>query len=246
MISKMRLQFRALMISLLIVEPASAAKTSGLKTNMDKASYGLGVEMARSFTKAGADINLELLNKGLKDGLAGGRLLMPEKELRPIVRAMQAEMQNKTLLSQRDATLENKRKGEAFLAGNKAKQGVVTLPSGVQYKILKAGKGKRPTDADFVECHYRGNLLDGTEFDSSDPGKPSTMKVSSLIPGWKEALKLMPVGSKWQLFIPSELAYGIRGVGSEIGPNEALTLEVELLAVKPAEAVTTEVKPTTQ
>jgi FKBP-type peptidyl-prolyl cis-trans isomerase FklB len=127
---------------------------------------------------------------------------------------------------------DNKKKGEVFLAENKTKEGVVVLPSGVQYKILKAGNGKKPIDSDVVQVYYRGTLLDGSEFDATEPGQPADLKASSLIAGWKEALRLMPAGSKWQIFVPSQLAYGERGVGSDIGPNETLVFEVELLAVK--------------
>ena len=128
---------------------------------------------------------------------------------------------------------ENKKIGDAFLEENKKKEGVVALPSGLQYKILKAGDGRKPTDADMIECNYRGVLINGTEFDSSyRTGKPATLKVMGLIPGWTEALKLMPVGSKWQLFIPPQLAYGERGAGRYIGPNATLIFELELIAVK--------------
>jgi FKBP-type peptidyl-prolyl cis-trans isomerase len=128
---------------------------------------------------------------------------------------------------------ENRKAGEAFLAANKAKAGVVTLPSGLQYRILKAGDGGKPSDADTVECRYRGTLIDGTEFDRSDPsGQPATFKVAGVIPGWREALKLMSAGSKWQLFIPPQLAYGARGAGRAIGPNATLIFDLELLAVK--------------
>jgi FKBP-type peptidyl-prolyl cis-trans isomerase FklB len=131
------------------------------------------------------------------------------------------------------AAEDNRKAGESFLAENKKKEGVVTLPSGLQYKVLKAGDGKKPTDADTVECHYRGTLINGTEFDSSYlTGQPATFKIAGVIPGWREALKLMPVGSKWQLFVPSQLAYGARGKGGSIGPNAALIFEVELLAIK--------------
>ena len=128
---------------------------------------------------------------------------------------------------------ENKKEGTAFLARNKTKQGVVTLPSGLQYKILKAGNGKKPVGADTVECHYRGTLINGTEFDSSyRRGQAASFPVSGVIPGWTEALKLMPVGSKWQLFIPPQLAYGAQGSGRDIGPDATLIFEVELLAIK--------------
>jgi len=136
------------------------------------------------------------------------------------------------MLSKRIATEDNKKKGEAFLQANKAKEGVVALPNGLQYKVLKAGDGRKPLESDMVLCHYRGTLLDGTEFDSTEAERPATLKVSALINGWKEALKLMPAGSKWQLAIPPQLAYGERGVGGDIGPNETLLFEVELVAIK--------------
>ncbi len=168
----------------------------------------------------------------MKDGLSGEKLLMPEKDLRKVMNAFQGELRQKAMMHHQTAAEENRKKGEAFLAENKTKDGVVTLPSGVQYKILKAGDGKRPTDGDTVECYYRGTLLNGTEFDGTEPGKPATLKVEMLTAGWKEALKLMPKGSKWQIFIPSQLAYGSRGVGSDIGPNETLIFEVALLDIK--------------
>jgi FKBP-type peptidyl-prolyl cis-trans isomerase FklB len=128
---------------------------------------------------------------------------------------------------------ENKKAGEAFLAQNKGKQGVVTLPSGLQYKILKAGNGKKPTENDTVECNYRGTLINGTEFDSSyRRGQPATFGVGQVIPGWREALQLMPVGSKWELYVPPDLAYGERGAGRDIGPNSTLVFEVELLGIQ--------------
>ena len=130
------------------------------------------------------------------------------------------------------AAQDNKKKGEGFLAGNKTKEGVVALPGGLQYKVLKAGGGRKPTEADTVTCRYKGTLIDGTEFDSSgSSGQPATLKVSEVIPGWREALKLMPVGSEWQLFIPSQLAYGQQGSG-RIGPNETLIFDVELVGIK--------------
>jgi FKBP-type peptidyl-prolyl cis-trans isomerase len=127
----------------------------------------------------------------------------------------------------------NKKEGEAFLAANKSKPGVVTLPSGLQYKILTAGTGPKPTATDSVNCNYRGTLIDGKEFDSSyKRGKPVTFPVTGVIKGWTEALQLMPVGSKWQLFIPSDLAYGDRGAGADIGPGATLVFEVELISIE--------------
>lgn len=215
-----------------LVAQANAEEAQVLKTQRDVQSYGIGVNIAKSFKRDDIDIDLELLVKGMKDAMAGDKLLMPEKDLRRAMNSFQSELRQKAAARSRIAAVDNKKKGDDFLAQNKTREGVVTLASGVQYKVLKAGNGKLPTEADTVECHYRGTLLDGSEFDSTEPGKPAMLKVAQLIPGWKEALKLMPAGSKWQLYIPPQLAYGPRGVGSDIGPNETLVFEVELLAVK--------------
>jgi FKBP-type peptidyl-prolyl cis-trans isomerase FklB len=159
---------------------------------------------------------------------------MTDEELRVTMKRIQAQAKTKQEQVQRVAALRNKKEGEVFLAENKKKEGVVALPSGLQYKILKAGDGKKPTEANAVECRYRGTLLNGTEFDSSKrSGKPTViMPLKALIPGMREALKLMPAGSTWQLFIPSQLAYGERGSGPDIGPNATLIFEFELIAVK--------------
>jgi len=218
---------------LVLSAQVSVAETPTLESGRGKVSYAVGVNLARTFKKQNIDVDLDLVMKGLKDGLSGERLLMPEREYREVMQQFQGEVRRAMVLDLRTAAVENKKRGAEFLAVNKTREGVVTLPSGVQYTILKAGDGRKPTDADTVECNYRGTLLDGTEFEASPPGKPVTMKVAHLIPGWKEALKLMPVGSKWQIFVPSELAYGERSRGSEIvGPNETVILEVELLAIK--------------
>jgi FKBP-type peptidyl-prolyl cis-trans isomerase FklB len=216
----------------LMVTQVSAGEMPVLKTQKDMMSYGVGVNVAKSFKKDDIEFDMELLIKGMKDGLSGEKLLMPEKDLRKVMNAFQGELRQKAAMNHRVASEENKKKGEAFLAENKTREGVVTLPSGVQYKILQAGDGKRPTDSDTVECNYRGTLLNGTEFDGTEPGKPAALKVEMLTAGWKEALKLMPKGSKWQIFIPSQLAYGSRGVGSDIGPNETLIFEIALLDIK--------------
>ncbi len=223
----------------LLVDQASAQETSVLKTEREKASYAFGVDMAGNFKRQGIEVDLDLFIKGLQDGLSGGKLLMSDDDLRKTIilfhsalRRKQAEMKRKQAQIS-PAAEENKKAGEAFLTENKTKEGVVTLPSGLQYKILKAGEGKKPTDSDIVEVNYRGTFIDGTEFDSSYGRKqPATFKVSGVIPGWKEALKLMSVGSKWQIFVPSQLAYGERGAGSKIGPNATLIFEIELISIK--------------
>ncbi len=231
---KMTLKWMTVLVGLLLTGQGIAEETLVLKTPKEKMSYSIGVEFMRNLRQQGVDIEFDLVMKGMKDALAGGRLLMTEGDLRSTMNAVQAEIRRKQRLGTRGrAAADNKKEGEAFLAENKEKEGVVTLPSGLQYKILKAGGGKKPTDADTVECHYRGTLINGSVFDSSDlGGQPATLEVKGLIPGWQEALKLMPVGSKWQLFIPPQLAYGEQGAGRIIGPNSTLIIEVELITIK--------------
>jgi FKBP-type peptidyl-prolyl cis-trans isomerase len=230
---KMKLKWIAVLGILLFAAQVSAGEPPALSTQKAKVSYGIGVDVARNFMRLGIEIDLEILIKGLRDGLSGEKLLINEADLRAAMNAYQAELKERMLQAMKVAMEENKKKGDAFLAENKTKEGVVTLPSGLQYKILTAGDGRKPTDADMVECNYRGTLIDGTEFDSSyRTGKPATFKVTGLIAGWTEALKLMTVGSKWQLFIPPQLAYGERGASREIGPNATLIFELELLSIK--------------
>jgi FKBP-type peptidyl-prolyl cis-trans isomerase len=233
MLLKITLKWIAVFGILLLVAQVSAGEPPALKTQKDKVSYGIGVDVAINFTRLGIEFDLDILIKGLRDGLSGEKLLMSETDLRATMNAYQSELKGRMLQAMKVAAEDNKKKGDAFLAENKKKEGVVTLPSGLQYKILKAGEGKKPTGADTVECQYRGTLIEGAEFDSSyRTGQPVSFKVTGVIPGWTEALKLMPVGSKWQLFIPSQLAYGERGASRDIGPNATLIFEVELLAIK--------------
>lgn len=214
-------------------EPQTPNKSVTLKTDKDKVSYGVGVSVAKNLKQQGVEADVEILVQGLRDELSGAKLLMNEDELAKTLGAYQNELRQKQLEARKKAGEENQKEGEAFLAENKKKEGVVTLPSGLQYKILKAGEGKKPTEADTVEVHYRGTLINGAEFDSSlRRGQPITFKLTGIIPGWREALKLMPVGSKWQLFIPPQHAYGEQGAGKEIKPNSTLIFEVELLAIK--------------
>jgi FKBP-type peptidyl-prolyl cis-trans isomerase FklB len=206
-----------------------------LKTQKDKASYAIGLNIGKSMHKDSVDVDPSILLRGLKDGLAGSKPLLTDDEARAAMVTLQSEMRKKQeekMLVQGEA---NKKEGEAFLADNKTKDGVVSLPSGLQYKILKEGTGPKPVATDTVVCNYKGTLLDNTEFDSSyKHGQPAAIRVSGVIKGWTEALQLMPVGSKWQLFIPSELAYGARGgPGGGIGPNATLIFEVELMSVQP-------------
>jgi FKBP-type peptidyl-prolyl cis-trans isomerase len=166
--------------------------------------------------------------------LSGNKTLLTEEEARAALMQLQSEMQAKMQAKQTAEGEANKKEGDAFLAANKTKEGVVTLPSGLQYKILKEGSGPKPTPTDSVVCNYKGTLINGTEFDSSyKRGEPATFPVTGVIKGWTEALQLMPVGSKWQLFVPADLGYGPRGTpGGPIGPNSTLIFEVELMSIK--------------
>ncbi len=226
------MRWMAAMCLVFVMTEACGEEANVLKTRKDMVSYGIGVNIAKSFKKDAIEFDVDLIVKGMKDGMSGDKLLMSERDLRRVMNAFQSELRQKETMNHRIAAEDNRRKGEAFLAENRTKDGVVALPSGVQYRVIKAGEGRKPADGGLVECNYRGTLLDGTEFDATEGGKPATLKVSQLIEGWKEVLKLMPEGSKWQIFIPSQLAYGPRGVGSEIGPNETLVFEVDLVAVK--------------
>jgi FKBP-type peptidyl-prolyl cis-trans isomerase len=217
----------------LLTAQASAAETAVLKTNKEKVSYGLGVDVARNFMRLGIEFDADILVKGIQDEAVKGKLLMTEDDLRATMSAFHEEQARKREQVMNMAAEENKKMGEDFLAENKTQEGVVTLPSGLQYKILKAGNGRKPTDADIVECHFRVALVNGMEIDSSyRTGEPATIKVAGLMAGLTEALKLMPVGSKWQLFIPPQLAYGEGGTSRGIGPNMTIIFEVELLAIK--------------
>jgi FKBP-type peptidyl-prolyl cis-trans isomerase len=221
---------------LILTQQAIAEKQptaiAGFKSDNDAVSYAIGASVGRNFKKDGYTVNRKLFVQGLDDGLSGAKLKMSEKEFKTVLADFQGEMRLKMVANHREKSIQNKKKADDFFAENAKKAGVVTLPSGVQYKIIKAGDGPKPVDADLVEVNYRGTLLDGTEFDASLPDKPANLKLSQLIAGWKEAIKLMPTGSKWQLFIPAKYAYGDRGVGTDIGPNEMLIFEVELLAIK--------------
>jgi FKBP-type peptidyl-prolyl cis-trans isomerase len=219
--------------------PSTAAKprTStplALKTQKDKASYAFGMSIGKSMHKDSVDIDPNILARGIKDGLAGGKTLLTDDEAKAAVIAFQTELKKKQEAKMEIAGAASKKEGEEFLATNKSAEGVVALPSGLQYKILKQGDGPKPTASDTVVCNYRGTLLNNTEFDSSyKRGQPASFPVNGVIKGWTEALQLMPVGSKWQLFIPAELAYGPRGAGNgDIPPNATLIFEVELISIQ--------------
>lgn len=211
-----------------------------LKDEKEKLSYSIGADIGTKIRKQSMDIDPDIMAKGLKDGFSGSETLMTEDEIQETLQAFKQEMMAKQMELQKQmeeknklSADKNKKEGETFLAGNKKKEGVVTLASGLQYKIIRKGTGKSPKETDMVTTHYKGTLIDGSEFDSSyKRGEPVSFPVNGVIAGWTEALQLMKEGSKWQLFIPSDLAYGERGAGNIIGPNSTLIFEVELVSVK--------------
>jgi FKBP-type peptidyl-prolyl cis-trans isomerase len=222
-------------------EVVTAQQPLVLKTQKERESYAVGVDLARKLQRQGIDADADALLRGMRDVLTRSNLLMNEADLQAAMNEFQTEMKQTRARSVGLVSLDNKMKGDAFLDANKAKDGVVSLPSGLQYRILKAGDGRRPAEADTVEVNYRGTRIDGTEFENSHQKgpQPATFKIAGVIPGWKEALLLMPVGSIWELFIPPQLAYGTkgleygkRGAGRVIGPNETLIYEMELVRIK--------------
>jgi FKBP-type peptidyl-prolyl cis-trans isomerase FklB len=218
---------------------AKAAAPMALATPKQKSSYAIGLSIGKTMKRDGVDVDSAALARGLRDAISGSKPLLSDQDAQAALVALQSEVRKKQETQRTMALEANKKEGEAYLAANKAKDGVVTLPSGLQYKILKEGTGPKPTTSDTVVCNYKGTLIDGTEFDSSyKRGQPATFPVGQVIKGWTEALQLMPVGSKWQLVVPSDLAYGERGAGqgSNIGPDATLIFEVELLSIAPKEA----------
>lgn len=212
-------------------QPGKGGKDVKLVSNIDSASYALGILIGQNnkqqmdMTPGAKDINIDLLIAAMEKSLKGEELTITAEAASTIVRSYFEG------ISKQEGS-KNLEAGQAFLEANKAKEGVVTLESGLQYEILKEGNGPKPTADDKVKCHYHGTTIDGKVFDSSvDRGEPAEFPVNGVIPGWVEALQLMPVGSKWKLYIPAELAYGERGAGADIAPNSALIFEVELLEI---------------
>jgi FKBP-type peptidyl-prolyl cis-trans isomerase FklB len=212
---------------------ASDASPAELSTEKEKQSYALGMSVGTQVKARSMEVDPELVIRGLKDSLVGSMTLLSEQEASAEVKELQQETKQKTIARRREKLHKNKQEGEAFLAANKTKDGVVTLPSGLQYKILKAGEGKKPSGNDVVFCNYRGTLINGKEFDSSyRRGKASPFAFPRVMRGWKEALQLMPVGSRWQIFVPPDLAYGAGGAGNVIEPNSTLIFDLELVSIK--------------
>ena len=214
-----------------------AQSKTELKTEDDKVSYSIGLDIGNTFKKQNMDINTDILMAGLHDAMSGAKPLLTDEQVKETMTTYSQKMREKQAAQAKEASAKNSAAGEKFLAENKTKEGVKTTASGLQYKVLKEGSGTPPKENDTVVVNYKGTLINGTEFDSSyKRGEPATFPVNRVIKGWTEALQLMKPGAKYQLFIPADLAYGERGAGQDIGPNETLIFEVELMSVKPAAA----------
>lgn len=223
---------------------AGQADNSPFKTPKEKQSYALGMNIGDTLKRQSVDIDPAIFQQGLKDAMAGGKTQMTEEEATSVLMALQQEVRAKAEEKQKQLAATNKAEGDAFLAANKTKEGVVTLPDGLQYKVLTQGTGPKPSLTDTVTVNYKGTLINGKEFDSSyKRGQPATFPVGGVIKGWTEALQLMPVGSKWELWIPATLAYGEQQRGPDISPNSTLVFEVELLSIQEKQPKPDEKKP---
>jgi FKBP-type peptidyl-prolyl cis-trans isomerase FklB len=232
-----------------LVIPALALGTSGalastkLNSEKDKVSYMIGYQIGSNFKRDGLEVDLNMVLNGMKEASTGVASPLSAEESQKLMADLQKNLQAKAEAKQKSEGEKNSKEGKAFLEENAKKKDIVKLPSGMQYKVLTAGKGDSPKATDTVKTHYRGTLINGTEFDSSyKRGQPATFPVNGVIKGWTEALQLMKPGAKWQLFIPSELAYGEGGAGESIGPNSTLIFEVELLSIEKKEEPKAEVK----
>jgi FKBP-type peptidyl-prolyl cis-trans isomerase FklB len=201
-------------------------------TDKEKVSYAIGNSIGNNFKEQGIEVEPSIVAQAIKDVLTDSTLALTEEQMEEVMMNFQRAMQAKAQSRQSKAGEANRAEGNAFLEANKKKEGIVTLPSGLQYQVISQGTGAKPGLKDHVTTHYHGTLINGKVFDSSvRRGQPASFPVNGVISGWTEALQLMPVGSKWKLFIPSELAYGERGAGADIGPGTTLVFEVELLSI---------------
>ena len=229
-------------------EPDKALQTAprdaaALRSEKEKLSYALGMNLGNEIRGQSMEVDLDALVRGIRDARSG-KTLLTKKEALAAINAFRSDLKRKQTASNSDQGARNTKEGEAFLAENKIKDGVVSLPSGLQYRILKTGEGEKPAIDDTVVVQYRGTFIDGSEFASSyRTKKPATLALRKAFKGWSEALQLMPVGSKWELFVPSHLAYGERGSRGRIGPNATLIFELELLSVKENVAAKTPAAP---
>ena len=227
------MKIKLVAVALGLVMSTSINAADALKSDLDKLSYSIGTDLGKNFKSQGIEVNPTVLADGIKDGMSGANLKLTDDQMKDVLTKFQKDLMEKRTAEFNKKAEENKVKGEAFLAKNKSKEGVVTLPSGLQYKIVKNGTGAKPGKDDNVTVEYKGTLMSGEVFDSTEKtGKPATFKLSQVIPGWTEALQLMPVGSTWEIYVPSNLAYGQRSVGGPIGPNETLIFNIHLISAK--------------
>ncbi len=217
----------------LLATAATAAERAELRSEKDRVSYSIGLEVARNFKKNSVDFDPAMVMLGMSDGVAGERPLLSEKDFRKVIGEFQNQVRQKMAANARVLSADNRKKAEDFLQNNKSHEGVISLAGGLQYKVLQAGQGSLPLESDSVVINYRGTLLDGTQFDATDAGKPGTIKLFDLFNGLRAGIRHMPVGSHWTLWIPPGMAYGERGVGSDIGPNELLVYDIELVGIAP-------------
>ena len=230
-------RFALAFAGLLLLQPVCNAESKDKaaagkpQETRDKVSYSIGADIGKNLKRSDLDLNPAFLTQGIKDSFVG-KTVLTDEEMKAVLQAFQTEMQAKMMAKQKELAAKNKADSDTFLEENKKKEGVVTTASGLQYKIVKAGEGAKPKASDTVSVNYRGTLINGTEFDKSKD--PVSFQVEGVIPGWVEALQMMPVGSKWQLFIPPSLAYGEQAP-PQIGPNQVLVFDVELLDIKKAE-----------
>lgn len=235
--------FKFLVIPALALGTSGALASTKLNSEKDKVSYMIGYQIGSNFKRDGLEVDLNMVLNGMKEASTGVASPLSAEESQKLMTDLQKNLQAKAEAKQKSDGEKNSKEGKAFLEENAKKKDIVKLPSGMQYKVLTAGKGDSPKATDTVKTHYRGTLINGTEFDSSyKRGQPATFPVNGVIKGWTEALQLMKPGAKWQLFIPSELAYGEGGAGESIGPNSTLIFEVELLSIEKKEEPKAEVK----
>lgn len=219
----------AMLLATLSVCAYSAEKKSDITSSKQKFSYAIGFQIGQSLKRDGLDVDVNAMSQAIEDVLSGSKLKLSTEDMQAAIE----EFQKKQMKEMNAQAEKNKKAGEEFLAANKKKEGIHVTESGLQYKIIKKGSGKKPKATDTVEVHYKGTLINGEVFDSSyGRGEPTTFPVNRVIKGWQEALTLMSEGSKWEIYVPSDLAYGEKGAGGKIGPNETLIFEVELLKVK--------------
>lgn len=229
----MKFGWLAVLAVVLVAGQAHAGEKATLKTKKDKISYIIGLNIGTNLVNQHVDVDADAFARGFRDGINRAKPAMSTTEMHDIMTAFNKELREKRGKEMKKLAVKNEAEGKKFLAANKKKKGVVTLPSGLQYKVIKRGKGKSPTINDVVTVNYRGTLIDGKVFDSSyKRGKPATFPVKGVIKGWTEALQLMKPGAKWDLYLPPQLAYGSRGAGGMIGPESTLIFEVELLSIK--------------